>query len=868
MFHTIRKRNISFLLLLLVWNTFTAMNQTVISGTIREASNRKAMSEVICMLTDASGKTMLDYGFTDKEGKYSLRTTHESDSLILTAKMMSYRAVTLRLPNRSQNKEILLQDENFQLKEVVVKADPITQFGDTINYNVDALKSAKDIAIVDVIKKLPGVEVNENGKISYQGKAINKFYIEGMDLLGGKYSLATTTVPVDAVASIQVLENHQPIRVLEETQLSERAAMNLKLKKGKKLRPVGQATLGGGISDERFKYMGALSSLQLTQKTQSMLTLKANNSGKQLANELIEHTYQAGNIFSALPYNPTPLVNPSDGYLPPVAAANSIFNESYMGSYNQLFKLKKDWEVKVNGNYVDEQLENTRKETTIYDLTGENPLTIVSNQSSESRHRQGNLSFHITRNVANQYLNNQFRLTGDWSEARSQLTGTNPSLQDFKQPFYLLENKLNYLSKHFALRSFIRYQSQPQEVSFNIGDSLVQTQERNEKFFHTNNDIQLNHFFSSSELSLRVGFQLETNRVRSLMDKVPDFLSDSTSRTKWNYLQASVFVNPSYIMKGNGYSINLSVPMSWQKTEAEKVARKEQSFHHFAWMPSARFIWKINHFWQFIATGSYERSPSSYKNLNDTYYYMNRNLLQHGIDKLGTNERTQAALNLYYRNPFNALWSRLNMIYSHQKSDLISGYDFMGTQPISTWHAADRSYKQFSIHGNLGKIVDAIHSNLNMNISYSHTLYNLYQQSMLRNTRSNQVSMMFTSNTRLASWWDWEIQWLSAFSHNKGYETLWNHKLGTSMTFSVNKWSFIPQLDYTRNQMDANTFKDAALLHATLRYKLKMWSFDLECHNLLDTREYILRSNNGLNQYDQLYMLRPRQVMAKIRFMF
>ena len=168
----------------------------------------------------------------------------------------------------------------------------------------------------------------------------------------------------------------------------------------------------------------------------------------------------------------------------------------------------------------------------------------------------------------------------------------------------------------------------------------------------------------------------------------------------------------------------------------------------------------------------------------------------------------------------------------------------------------------------MGKIVDAIHSNLNMNISYSHTLYNLYQQSMLSNTRSNQVSMMLTSNTRLASWWEWEIQWLSAFSHNKGYETLWNHKLGTSMTFSVNKWSFIPQLDYTRNQMDANTFKDAALLHATLRYKLKMWSFDLECHNLLDTREYILRSNNGLNQYDQLYVLRPRQVMAKVRFMF
>ena len=865
---TIRKKNISILCLLLVWNNFMTLGQTVISGTIREASGRKIMPEVVCMLTDASGKTMLDYGFTDKEGKFSLRTTHKGDSLILTTRMMSYRSVTLRLPNRSLEKDILMQDENFKLKEVVVKADPITQHGDTINYNVASLKSAKDVAIVDVIKKLPGVEVSESGKISYQDKAINKFYIEGMDLLGGKYSLATSSVPVDAVASIQVLENHQPIRALEETQLSERAAMNLKLKKDKKLRPVGQVELGGGISDEHFKYIGALSALQLSDKAQSMLTLKTNNSGTQLANELIEHTYQGGDIFNTQSYNPTPLVSPTEGYLPPVAAQNGIFNESYMGSYNQLFKLKKDWEVKVNGSYVDELLESTQKETTIYDVASENPITIVSNLASENHHRQGNLSFNITRNAPKQYVNNQFRLTGDWSEAHALLKGTNPSLQDFEQPFYLLENKLTYLGKRFALRSFVRYQNQPQEVCFTNGDSLMQTQVRNEKLFHTNNDIQWNLFFGSSELSFTTGFQLETNRMRSAMDKVPDFLLDSTTHSKWNYLQTSVYVKPSYTYKGKGYSFTFTVPMSWQKTEAEKQASGKQTFNHLIWMPSARFYWKFHPFWEFIASGSYKRLPSSYENLNDTYHYKNRNLLQRGIDELGMNEQMQGSLNLYYRNPFHALWSRLNVIYTQNKSDLISGYDFIGTQRINTWHMADRSYKQISVNANVGKIVDAISTNLSANVNYSHTLHTLYQQGMLSNVRTNQMSMMLTSNTRLTSWWDWEVQWLSSFSHNKGYETLWNHKLGTNMTFSAGKWSFIPKLDYTRNQMDAEHFKNAALLHATMRYKLKMWSFDLECHNLLDTQEYVIRSFNGINQYDQLYILRPRQIMGKVRFMF
>ena len=872
MFLTIRRRNISILLALLIWNISMALGQTVISGRILKASDGEVLPDVICMLTDASGKTMLDYGFTDKEGKYSLRTTHEGDSLIFTAKMMSYRTVTLRLPNRSQSKDIRMQDENFKLKEVVVKADPITQYGDTINYNVAALKSAKDIAIVDVIKKLPGVEVNEAGRISYQGKAINKFYIEGMDLLGGKYSLATTTVPVDAVASIQVLENHQPVRALEETQLSERAAMNLKLKKGKKLHPVGQGLLGGGVSNGQFKYQGNISALHLSDKEQSLLSLKSNNSGTQLANELIEHTYQAGSVFNSLPYSPLVLVSPSNGYLPPIPAQNGIFNESYMGTYNHLFKLKGETEIKVNGSYLDEQLENQQQETVIYDVMGENPLTIVSNQATETHHRQGNLSLQITKNATTQYLNNQFRLTGDWSDASAQLTGTNPSLQNFEQPFFLVENKLNYIGKskkrQYAFNSFIRYQSQPQDVSFNIGDSLQQKQERNERLFYTTNDIQMGYYSGASSLNLSVGFKVETNRVRSMMNEVPSFLKDSVTNSEWNYLQAGIFVRPTYTFSGKKYSINLTVPLVWQKTNAEKINRNEQSFDHWVWMPSTRFIWKFHHFWQFIASGSYQQSPSSYTNLNDTYYYKNRNLLQRGIDELGMNKQAQGSLNLYYRNPLHAFWSRLNIIYTQNESDLISGYDFIGTQPVHTWRMADRSYKQISVSGNIGKIVDAIQTNLNFNVGYSHTLYTQYQQYELRETRSNQGYFIINSNTRITSWWDWESTWSSNFSHNNGYETLWNHQLATSMTFSFGKFTFIPKLDYTRNQMDATQFKDAALLHATLRYKLKTWSFDLQCNNLLDTKEYVLRSFNGINQYDQRYVLRPRQVMTKVRFMF
>lgn len=100
----------------------------------------------------------------------------------------------------------------IELKEVAVKPSAIWKRNDTINYSVAELKSAQDRTIGDLLKKLPGVEVSKSGAISYNGKPINKFYIEGLDLLESKYSIATNNLPVDEVSTVQLLENHQFIK--------------------------------------------------------------------------------------------------------------------------------------------------------------------------------------------------------------------------------------------------------------------------------------------------------------------------------------------------------------------------------------------------------------------------------------------------------------------------------------------------------------------------------------------------------------------------------------------------------------------------------------------------------------------------------
>src|SRR5699024_5351610 len=118
--------------------------------------------------------------------------------------------------NQSQQVDFIIKEQALNLKEVTVNGAKIRQNKDTLDFLVGAYTDQNDRVIGDVIKKMPGIEVDEEGKISFNGREISKFYVENMDLLHGKYGLATNNISAKAVSIVQVLENHQPIKALRE----------------------------------------------------------------------------------------------------------------------------------------------------------------------------------------------------------------------------------------------------------------------------------------------------------------------------------------------------------------------------------------------------------------------------------------------------------------------------------------------------------------------------------------------------------------------------------------------------------------------------------------------------------------------------
>ncbi len=257
--------------------------QSFISGIISDGENGLPLAGAIIKVT-AMDNSLVAYTSSKEDGSYKMRLHSSEKEFFLSVSFLGYKTDTVKIANQDCIKNFALQTEAIMLHEVYVTPPAITKVGDTLTYRVDRFKHEQDRSISDVLKKMPGIEIGETGSISYQGKPISRFYIEGIDLLGKKYSLASSSIPSDAISSVQVYENHQPIKALNGLAYSDRAALNLVLKDKKRIKPVGYIEGGvGGMKDELL-WSADFFSLFFAAQKQSLFSYKSNNTGTLLAN--------------------------------------------------------------------------------------------------------------------------------------------------------------------------------------------------------------------------------------------------------------------------------------------------------------------------------------------------------------------------------------------------------------------------------------------------------------------------------------------------------------------------------------------------------------------------------------------------------
>ena len=212
---------------------------------------------------------------------------------------------------------------------------------------VDAYKDAGDRVIGDVIKKMPGLEVSESGQISFNGKTVKNFYVEDMDLLQGRYGIATNNVSANDVASVQVYQNHQPIRALQDWSPSEEVTINIKLKSSAR----GTLTMNGmaGIGYKPTMWAAEAVAMFFGKKFQTITTYKGNNSGDNVMAEQNDLIGDGSLQF----FNSAPLSVASPGS-PGVALKRYMRNRSNTVGKNNIFKFDSLSTLNMSLSYLDD----------------------------------------------------------------------------------------------------------------------------------------------------------------------------------------------------------------------------------------------------------------------------------------------------------------------------------------------------------------------------------------------------------------------------------------------------------------------------------------------------------------------------------
>lgn len=148
-----------------------------------------------------------------------------------------------------------------------------------MDYAASAFKTENDRSLGDLLQNLPNISVTRGGGIMYNGKYIRKFYVEGMDLMGGGYGVITNNLDADKIARVEVYRNHQPIKALKNTDSEGKTAINIILKEDYRNTWIGSADASLGAPVFPLFNAKAMAS-QFGKKKQSLFLAKANNLGQ------------------------------------------------------------------------------------------------------------------------------------------------------------------------------------------------------------------------------------------------------------------------------------------------------------------------------------------------------------------------------------------------------------------------------------------------------------------------------------------------------------------------------------------------------------------------------------------------------------
>lgn len=242
--------------ILLILSNLLAFSQASLKGKLVDSASKKPMSLATITVFLAADTSIVNYRLSDPKGEFKVPSLPSGIGLRVIITSSGYKVMrkefTLEPNQQLDMGTIVLQTDTTELDAVLVYAErpPISVKRDTIEFNASAFKTLPTALVEDLLKKFPGVEIDPDGNMRVNGRAVNRILVDGKDFFGGDPKIATRNLPANLIDKVQVTDDKEQLdRNPDINKADLGQVINLKLKKAIKQGWFGKAYAGGGLSD-------------------------------------------------------------------------------------------------------------------------------------------------------------------------------------------------------------------------------------------------------------------------------------------------------------------------------------------------------------------------------------------------------------------------------------------------------------------------------------------------------------------------------------------------------------------------------------------------------------------------------------------
>lgn len=850
-----------------IFASVTAVAQVNVTGKVIDKEANEPLIGASVIVKGRDGK-IKKFASSKADGGFAMSLPSVAGCR-LEVSMMSFAKQSISLDSVTFPLTIYMEPGSIMLKEVAVKADRIREQGDTITYNVGSFAQQQDRSIGDVLKRMPGIDVANSGKIQYQGEDINKFYIEGSDLLGGKYGIATNGISHEDVGAVEVMENHQPMQVLSGIAFSDKAAINLKLKNRAKATWTFHGDAGGGYSwqPQGAIWDGELFAMAVMPGFQNITTFRTNNIGEDLSTSSTD--FFADSRKTGL----SQYVGVGLPGVPSLSSRRTLFNRSFFISTNNLWKLK-NGEFKANIDYSFNRVNADASNITTYFLDEGNRVITENRSGTEHVHSlSGKFIYELNQKTA--FINNTLQTKIDWDDVSLTTTGSIPNGQSVKLPDYYLSNKFKLIKrfngKHLVtFLSTNEWESLPQTLELRIENGDMFRQHISDQAFYTHESAAYAFNIKGITVSLEAGIK---GYLRWMMSDWSDMsdgldLSDLSFKNVVNTNYITVYATPKLEYWVRRVNLSLNLPVSYAHYTFDKAIADHDEVY---FSPSLSLNWKPNNRFSGTIRGGLGRSPMNLNLIHPGLIMTNYRTLKAGTEQFYNSSSQNISANLNYKHTRYGLFAHGMVMQSWTHIPYTMAQQLYGDYVIYSYADAKNDSKMFMALGSIGKTLDFMRGSCNVNGSFSRHESQLLSQSQSVSSVSTGWIVGGKISGNPCRWFsfDYSIEYSDSRLTMNGQSESWLSTLENelSLTFIPHrKWQWTVSGEHYRNELTEHNYKNVVMLDTKLTYQLnKRIEFGVSLTNILNKRSYNYMTYSDLSSFESQRQLRGRQLLFSIK---